>query len=196
MTFKDIKVTWVSKAYPADQVLLDWLQAAPDDCQFLLAHQRNGVVWGRRLADGSWAFSSGLTPNSPALVLDDLLQLRVFGSRIEILLWRDTDGLWTRAVHEDEAQGQAFQVQEDQTVLWGTARTAAGQGFTCLTDGAQGLAHAVPIDVPEEAFTDGRRPVGLFVRHFIDQDAETGLAQVVGSRLVKVGLLDEEKGNA
>lgn len=68
-------------------------------------------------------------------------------------------------------------------------KTAPPQtGFTLVEDGRQGLRHAVPIEVPDRAFSPSgsrrrKRPLRLQVRHYIKYDKD-GHAYTALSRLV------------
>jgi CRISPR-associated protein (TIGR03984 family) len=72
--------------------------------------------------------------------------------------------------------------------MWGTSGESLAHGFTFLTDGAQGMHHAVPRKLK---ITDGevKQPY-LIVRHYLNK---TGFAQVAASRLVRfeMEVLDE-----
>src|SRR5690606_24322552 len=151
----------------------------PLEYEWLLAHLYSGVVWGRREAD-SWKLSSGLVASSPPLDASALLQLRVFGDRGEIFVWRSGGQLYAREIVEE---GEELRDCLDEAhVVWGSKGQSLGNGFTRLEDGEEGLVHAVPL--PLGAF-DARsfRPVRLHVRHYLVRDDETGLARIGSSRL-------------
>jgi hypothetical protein len=66
-------------------------------------------------------------------------------------------------------------------LLWGEGRDLSADGiFVRLVEGQQGIAHCPPLAaiVPE-----GERAT-LRIRHYLDSDKETGITQIVGSRLV------------
>ena len=170
--------------------LMDWLSdEAPQPAEWLLAHCYAGVVWGKYQED-EWLLSTKITPDlSPALTWSSFLQVRVFGENGELLLWRDGDQLRARKVivHKEGKEYEGY--LEDQW-LWGTrAEKKVIDGFTWLTDGAQGLQHVVPIEVPQTDFATDRsnyRPVRLRVMNYLRANESSGLAEVWLSRLVKV----------
>ena len=55
-----------------------------------------------------------------------------------------------------------------------------------MSDGAQGLRHAIPLDVRGK-FDESSRPLRLWVRHYL-QDDESGFTRIVASRLFDVKL--------
>ncbi|MCP4419886.1 MAG: TIGR03984 family CRISPR-associated protein [Chloroflexi bacterium] len=173
----DTAVTAVAITMPFDK----WLETQGKPYKWLLAHTYDGVVWGR-WADG-WQLSSGLIDSSPELTADMLLELRLFGPDSELYVWRDGPDLRARTIVDSPGDEVAY--YDEPQLLWGTVGKEVGNGFTKLKDGSQGLAHAVPLDSID--FKDeNTRPVSLYLRHYVEKDAETGLARVTKSRLLKL----------
>jgi CRISPR-associated protein (TIGR03984 family) len=204
------KATDVKQCAPADLAGLKenptaWLenQAATYDFRYLLAHQDDGVIWGRFDAGNNGAkkliLSEGIGP-SPRFDLTRLQQLRAFGPTAELLIWRSWDGWRGRRI--EDGRGSAREYYDDQQILWGTEidndlqaqAQASALGFTAVREG-QGLRHIVPVQVREEDFKhtkiDGYRPLRLLVRHYLEADKD-GFYRVNLSRLR--GLEPDEKG--
>jgi CRISPR-associated protein (TIGR03984 family) len=149
----------------------------------------------------------------PKLRLCTLQQCRIFGEKGEILLWQTGRGWKARLIHyldtwelkeeRDVGSGkykcfkiagrnEDLELIEECQVLWGTQREKGKQGengekngFTLVSDGSQGLKHAVPLTNIQ--FSKDKknlyRPIRLVVHHYIDYD-ESGVAKVYLSRLV------------
>ena len=166
----------------------DWLAKQGRPFRWLLAHTVDGVIWGR-LEAGNWQLSSGLISASPPLNHDDLLELRLFGKTGECYLWRDGADLNCRTI--SDGAGASYNYYDETCILWGTSSEPAGNGFTTLADGSQGLRHAVPfeINMPE----DNGRSAKLILRHYIERHSETGLARVKMSRLQALQPIQEEQ---
>ncbi len=150
---------------------------------WLLIHADDGVIWGRREADGSLLLSSDVfdvKSRYPSVAVElrteTLQQARVFGKTGEILVWRNGTEFKAREIADGEPTPEdAF---EERHLLWGQGQPAPSQqGFTLLVEGEQGPCHAVPVVVK-----DKRRPA-LKVRHYIDYDSD-GQAFICLSRLV------------
>ncbi len=173
--------------------LSNWLATLEGDYNTLLVHQYSGVIWGTKVFD-KWEVSSGLIDNSPTLDLDRVLHLRVFGQTSEIYVWRTAVGLQGRKVSDSEVG--TTDCFDEQQVLWGTEFVRQTDGFTVVREGDRGMQHAVPLVLSKSVFeTDSDKkthPLRLRVRHYVQQDDQTGLAQIFASRLVNV---QEEKKN-
>ena len=71
--------------------------------------------------------------------------------------------------------------------LWGMETEGTKNGFTQLVDGQEGLRHAVPIVVSDDAFARYQpryQPVVLKARHYFAVEEETGTTSIALSRLV------------
>lgn len=151
----------------------------------------------------------------PKLRLLTLQQCRIFGEKAEVLLWQTGRGWKARLIHylntwelkeeRDVGSGKykCFKIPgrdrdleliEESQILWGTQKETGkrgedGQrnGFTLVSDGSQGLKHAVPLtNIP---FSKDKnllyRPIRLLVHHYIDYD-DSGVARICLSRLVNL----------
>jgi CRISPR-associated protein (TIGR03984 family) len=182
-----------------------WLlkQARKHGLTTLLTHADDGVIWGRMTDEGTLLTSYDVfgEPPSPKLRLGTLQQARLFGERAELLLWRTAAG-WQARLAEDDPEGEHY---DQSQLLWGDRYIDDAEGFTLVEEGRQGLHHAPPVDVPEAEFLaekkepeqkeQSRRPLRLWVRHYLTTNSKTGVVDVALSRLVKVGYkaLDAEK---
>lgn len=183
----------MTNSIPITEVVIDaeffsnlrgWLAAkATQDMPWLLVHADDGVIWGRREADGSLLLSSDVfdvKSRYPTIAVElrveTLQQARIFGKSGETLIWRNGAGFSARGIADGEQPREdAF---EERHLLWGQGPPIPPQqGFTLLVEGEQGPCHAVPLVLKDE-----RRPA-LKVRHYIDYDSD-GQAFVCLSRLV------------
>lgn len=186
------------KNLPVGDDPLGWLKGQALQGDTLLAHQDDGVVWGRAHQDGDWVTSSRISGYgySPALRADRLWEARLFNETREILLWRDGERWSARQISEAGEDEPAFTEWFDEPqLLWGTGyqtRDVNGVAFALLEDGAQGMRHAPPVDLGAsegyQALEEERR-VCLEVRHYL---AREDVARVAASRLVKLSIHIEE----
>lgn len=155
-------------------------QGAMGEQTWLLAFAEDGVIWGK--LDGG---KLTLAPLAPPLAAQTLLEARLFGETGEVHLWRTDSGF--SACHVTDTVGKGVGAADEWLRLWGVDAEDRANGFTLLVDGQQGLRHAVPLVIPEEAFTQRHpryHPTILKVRHYFGVDQETGATSVVISRLV------------
>jgi CRISPR-associated protein (TIGR03984 family) len=180
-----------------EESLKDWVKQQAEDYQlpYLLAHAEDGVIWGLFDIDSgtlTTAIDVFSECNFAELRLKTLQQCRVFGNTGEVLLW-NSNGEWRSRlilqskVSELIAQEQIGLIPESQ-ILWGTQGKTNGN-FTLLSDGSQGLKHAVPIPVEQTYFSKDKnelyRPVRLEVNHYFCYDSD-GVAKIFLSRLVSL----------
>lgn len=177
------------------QSLKDWLNQQAQDYQlpYLLAHADDGVIWGN-IEKGTLTNAREVFPecNFPELRVKTLQQCRLFGEAGEMLIW-NSNGEWRSRlilqskVSELITQQKIGLIPESQ-ILWGTQGQSNGS-FTLLSDGSQGLKHAVPIAVEESNFSKDKttlyRPVRLEVNHYFCYDLD-GVARIFLSRLVSI----------
>lgn len=179
--------------------LYSWLQDKAKDSEYpfkyLLAHAYDGVIWGKFDQNGNLITANppkDLFPNSvelfpkhnlPVLRSQTLQQCRVFGDKTEVMLWK-VDQTWkARLIKDDDRFSKEDYICEKQ-ILWGTQpEEEPKEGFTLVSDGSQGLKHAVPLT--GLTFKDkDYRPLRLKVRHYIDDENDDGVARIYLSRLV------------
>ncbi len=176
-----------------DESVFDWLSWKMDDGHpWLLAHGDDGVIWGKKTGD-KLVTSHEINPDiSPPLRGLTLWQAFVFGEESEIRLYRDELGNW-KAVEISDPENKEDKIVEDR-ILWGDTVKPQKKGFSHLTDKAKkGMDHIPPIIVPKNAID---KEAGLYVRlrvhHFVEYDQDTGEAGIGLSRLVRIGIWEDE----
>ncbi len=163
----------------------DWLQsqAVTYKLKWLLAHADDGVIWGK-VENGQLLTSDTVAAQvSPPLRTETLQQARLFAEHAELLLWRDGDNQWHARLIRQPADGETptfTEAIDEPQMLWGT-HGEYRNGFTLLRDGAQGLRHAVPMELPLGQNHETKAPC-LWVRHYLQED-ENGFTRIVASRL-------------
>ncbi len=164
---------------------LGWLHknAKNNELIHLLAHAEDGVIWGH-FKDGNLETSGDVFSQQCArLRLSTLQQCRIFGDNTEVMLWKVGQNWKARSIKDGHLSDKDY-IPEDQ-ILWGTqSEGQPKQDFTLVSDGSQGLKHAVPLTGINFKGKDSR-PLRLKVRHYIDYDQD-GVARIYLSRLVKL----------
>ena len=170
-----------------DDKLHSWLeeQAKKYTLEYLLAHAEDGVIWGHfKSSKLTTSGSKDVFPEFAKLHLSTLQQCRIFSKDAEVMLWKIDQDLKARLITDDHLSKGDY-ISEDQ-ILWGTQAEAEQNGFTLVSDGQQGLRHAVPLTtIPFNKANRSNRPLRLTVRHYIDYD-ELGVARIYLSRLVSL----------
>ncbi len=167
-------------------------QAKKYHFRWLLVHADDGVIWGRFDSEEYTLFTSEKVASDipeaknsvcVPLRLETIQQARLFSAKCELLIFRVNDNEWHYRVIEDVLDGEAanlFEAYDEPYLLLGTHGIKSTDHFTLLSDGVQGLRHAVPMDL-----TLGKNneitPPHLIVRHYLNEE---GVAKVVVSRLV------------
>lgn len=171
---------------PTNSEIKQWLQEQAEiyNLRFVLAHAEDGVIWGE-FRDGQLVTSDSAFCHLPKLHLFTLQQCRAFGAHAEVMLWQNDEGLKARVIKDDNITEENYILEKQ--ILWGTQQDETCNGFTLVSDGAQGLRHAVPlININFDKSQKLYRPLRLNVRHYITTDEETGLARINLSRLVNL----------
>lgn len=160
--------------------------------KYLLAHAEDGVIWGL-IDDNGLQTSDTVAPHiSPPLCVSSLLQCRLFSEEGELLIWR-TDHGWRARLVQDEPNSEVGALDEDY-VLWGNGCEGGKDPFTVVVEGVQGLRHAVPISLPQTHFDDKKHPLRITVRHYLEENPNTGQFFIGYSRLVKLFAVKQEGG--
>jgi CRISPR-associated protein (TIGR03984 family) len=173
----------------ADDPKARWLlgQATTLGLHTLLAHADDGLIWGT-VNDRQLKLSGQVFPKQfPALRSMTLQQLRLFGERAEVLIWRDGDS-WRGRVLEDAPISEPRCFDEAQIQVGDHAEDSR-DGFTVVAEGQEGLRHAAPLDkIPFEPADnrDRHHPLRLTVRHYLDRIEEDGTLVIAHSRLVRL----------
>ncbi|HBE19304.1 MAG TPA: TIGR03984 family CRISPR-associated protein [Cyanobacteria bacterium UBA11149] len=168
----------------ADRTPKLWLnkQAKEHGLKYLLAHAEDGVIWGH-FKDGELVTSGDVFSQCAKLRSHTLQQCRIFGENSEVMLWKVGQNWKARSIEDGHLSKDDY-IPEDQ-ILWGTqSEGQPKQDFTLVSDGSQGLKHAVPLTGMTFKGKDSR-PLRLQVRHYIDYD-ESGVARIYLSRLVNL----------
>ncbi|KAF3890050.1 MULTISPECIES: type III-D CRISPR-associated protein Csx19 [Nostocales] len=179
---------------PVDFNLQNWLEEQGNKykLKYLLAHAEDGVIWGK-FQDKNLITADSVFSEFAKLRCSTLQQCRIFGENSEVMLWQTDEGFQARVI-EDEKNTEL--IPENQ-ILWGTQAEKISNGFTLVSDGSQGLCHAVPlINISFDSNQKLYRPLRLCVRHYIDYDVETGVARIYLSRLVNLTTEKELKNVA
>jgi CRISPR-associated protein (TIGR03984 family) len=155
-------------------------QAEEHKLQFLLAHADDGIIWGK-FENGELITADRVFPQLPKLHPDTLQQCRIFDDKSEVMIWKIEGGFKARLIQDDHLIDHDY-ITENQ-ILWGTQKEQEKDGFTLVSDGKQGLRHAVPLT--DINFKNNERPLRLTVHHYIDQD-DSGVARIYLSRLVNL----------
>ncbi len=161
-------------------------EAAGAGLAWLLAYSDAGVTWGR-LEGREWKLSASAFPEvSPPLVEGALHELRLFGRAAEIRLWRSGAELAGRRLADplDAAGRGPLAPRDDRWLLEGDRLAGCRDGFALFT-GRAGRLQALPLVIPE-AEIEGTLPWRLEVRHYFEQDPDTGAVRVALTRLVGV----------
>jgi len=159
-----------------------WLAAlmVQQSLPWLLAVTREGIVWGE-LRDDELHLSTGATafPDSgpSALSWEELESCRCFGPDGELLIWVSPSGPAARL--RLDTDGDDDEYLEEHYQLWGEGRELR-DGFVRLVEGEQGITHHPPLGA---AVPTGTR-ASLQVRHYLREDAATGVVSIGASRLV------------
>lgn len=162
-----------------------------DKIGYVLIHADDGVLWGR-IEDGRL-----VTPSRdewvPELRSKTVQQCRVFGSKGELFIWRESEGIWNgRLLIED---GTAYRSKERRAILYGSRIDShpAPQGFVSVIELGVGMRQIVPVEVPPEALKDDERDfkedwrVALTVVEYSSED-DDGQVMIVCSRLKAVNV--------
>jgi CRISPR-associated protein (TIGR03984 family) len=171
-----------------------WLKRQSDlnGFRYLLAYAQDGVIWGQFLQDGLVLAGDEFSSIQVVLAPRNLIQLRAFGERAELLMWQDytcnqhaenfeTRREWHARILRD-GKGDEVESFDENYLLWGWKGEKGKQGnhFTLLVEGEQGLMHAPPV-----IGLGAKERAVLVVRHYLGQNEEEDQAFIALSRLVR-----------
>jgi len=182
-----VKITPKSFAWKNLDDLKAWFTAQEiplGEKVMLLAFSDDGVTWGI-LENKALKTSAEQFPEiSPDLDPQTLQTAHLFNENGECRIWRKDGELEAVFIQEDTGEdGESF---DQSYALWGTQVEAEKGGFSLLSDGRQGLRHAIPLKISHNFKS---RSLRLTVRYFLAYD-QAGQAYISASRLVD---LKEEK---
>ncbi len=187
-TIKCCTRTLTSVTVDANMDLGDWVvENAPETAVTLLVFSLDGLIWGE-LESGALTTSHDVAPDySPALHRDTLQEARLFGKTAELHIWRANNELHAQII-TDDLNGKEHEYIDESQILWGNHAESIGEsGFSLMSDGVQGLFHAVPLSSTKNSTQKdgGYRPLRLQVRHYL-VDGDFGQARIGFSRLVEL----------
>ncbi|MCS6954353.1 MAG: CRISPR-associated protein Csx19 [Bryobacterales bacterium] len=161
----------------------------PDDLRWALLHSDDGVTWGRFERErNAWRLSDAVKSDlCPPVREEWLQQLRLFGPKSEVLIWREEGGLWGRILLEEVARcplDDVLRPSEESRILLGDHVIAKlPDDFTHVGDRA-GLQQVLPLSVSTRDLQ--ARRVRLKVRHYWEQYPASGAVRIAATRLVEV----------
>lgn len=180
----------IAEPQNVDKEIVTWLRAQVAADDILLAHADDGVIWGRVVngalvtAYEAAGTNAGVRQYCTELRVETLQQARLFSAERELLVWRDDANpqQW-HAVRLIDNPNHPNLHQNDFYLLWGTgsqdAQRQLAQSFTLMVDGEQGLRHVVPLQPVSD-----KQHARLAVRHYWEENDETGFTRIVASRLI------------
>jgi len=175
-----------------DSDLKDWLTKKAESLGspvWMLAFADDGVLWGK-LNDQKILLTSG------SLNWIKLQTLHLFGKLGEFRLWRV--GQQFAGCLILDCAGLADSENEPWFdrgyVLWGTQVDIPGDDFSVISDGRQGLRHAVPLRLNKQTRLSSH-PLRILIRNYLAEDQD-GQVYVCCSRLLSVINQLEEGNNA
>ncbi len=157
------------------------------DQVYLLSFHDDGVVWGKIKDDGNLETSNFTDSPSPEFRSETLQELRLFGEKGQLHVWRKSETEYQASLALDGETGEYEFLQDEEQVLHGTKTendSDVNREFTIVADGSEGLRHAFPQNV---TFKGDKRPLRLHVKHYIEYDID-GCARIAFSRLVNVSV--------
>lgn len=177
---------------PLPQDLREWLSQQAHDLglTWLLAHCEDGVIWGK-YADGNLKLScdqDAFHIRALGLRWETLQQARLFGEPADLLIWRGPQDRWHQTLRRDDP-GSDVEVINERHLLWGDRQApspSVSNDFMQVVEGAQGIVHAPPIASAPTSETKPSARARLQVRHYLDEDKESGAVRIAYSRLVKL----------
>ena len=121
---------------------------------------------------------------SPAVTMENILELRIFGQGGELLFWRSDAGLTGRALVDVGLPEEYFLSPfEEKQILLGTPQESINNSFTRVANSA-GREQALPLVIAgDRPLKLEQPPFRLVIKHYFTQD-DNGAVRVFVSRLV------------
>lgn len=162
------------------QCWIDWLRGEgsgpglAQNVMFALAHCDSGVTWAFLDARRAWCLGSSFDPDlCPVPSVAHLQELRFVGAQSEVLIWKGGDGLVGRILSDrSDELAPHLQPWDESRHLLGNPKRNVGD-FILYVDGG-GAQHMAPYTFPKE----------FLVRHYFEEDQDTGAVRVAASRWV------------
>ena len=110
---------------------------------------------------------------SEPLILNEILEIRIFSSENEFHLWKNNQDYYWR-VRSDDDQSELVNVYEQEHLLWGTKLV----NDHILQEGSRGISISLPFSISQDQI-----PLRYVVRNYFQYDSN-GLIQFFDARLV------------
>lgn len=209
-TLGRIKTTWTPHlSSEIDGKPFDWLKSRASAGMIFLAHADDGIVWGkgidtddRIVFPASGGFPQADLPQMGQPTWPALQMARLFDEKQEYFLWRVEEGEWqARHIQDHTVENVSDKPPnyfDESQVLWGTRveRNLSDGHFSLVADGEEGFCHAPPVTARgrwgEQVRGRADRRLRLHVRHYLEEDENTGWLRIAYSRLLNVSV-EEEK---
>jgi CRISPR-associated protein (TIGR03984 family) len=157
-----------------------------DGVELLLAHCYDGVTWGRLDHETSeWRLACiAFAARAPMPVEQNLLELRLFGKALEILIWREERGFRGRRLSDQAYSEEHLRPMDESRILLGDRLLEPPKGGFSRVGSPTGAEQVVPVEIFDEVFQKSPWPLRLDVRHYLEADDETGAVRIAATRLV------------
>lgn len=121
---------------------------------YALIHADDGVLWGR--IEGKRLITPPSGESTPPLRSLTVQQCRVFNSKGELFVWRESEGAWKGRLLID-AIGD-YRSKEKRAILYGSRVDSdqAPRGFTSIFEPGVGMRQIVPVEVPDAALEENK----------------------------------------
>lgn len=152
---------------------------------WLLAYCNDGVTWGRFDQNTArWRLASEAFPRlAPKPAEENLQELRLFGTGLELLIWREASSFRGRILRDvPSSPGPFFPMNENRILLGDRLLEGSRDGFSRVGS-PTGAEQVVPLSLAQEDFRTPW-PLRLQVRHYLEADDETGAVRIAATRLV------------
>lgn len=177
------------------------LRAGAGDPLWLLAHCDDGVIWGIVEKDAlrlPLAFSIRSDISLPRPRAMTIQQLRIFGGRGELLIWRNEDvqrtvggggSGWLRGRllldQPIDSERPHTRPKDERWLLFGDTVESSGtdRAFAVVAERRRRRVQVVPI---AEGLLDGSFRLALNVKHYFECDAVSGCVRRAVTRLVSL----------
>jgi len=165
-----------------------WGAQITNGVDLLLAHCYDGVTWGRLDHDTSeWRLAcTAFAARAPMPVEQNLLELRLFGRALEILIWREEGGFRGRKLSDKGCSEEYLRPMDESRILLGDRLLETPKDGFSRVGSLTGAEQVVPVEISDEVFRKSPWPLRIHVRHYLELDEETGAVRIAATRLVKL----------
>jgi len=179
-----------------EEIIAD-LSRANGDYNYMLAYCYDGVCWGN-CQNGNWNLGHDAFPMAdfcPKPTKQNLMEMRIFGLKQEILIWRVDGGFKGRILTDNDKLLDNKPIPDhlkplpEERLLLGTDVLEVKKDFSWVM-GRTGSQQIVPIAIssgPNSVINSmGTRKMILELRHYFQADPNTGALRIAASRLINV----------